>query len=63
VRLYPLRNLPTGSKVGEVFATVGDIKDRSGASTVSVQQARTATLSGLSISGFPTSVPLVIYRY
>lgn len=63
VRLYPLRNLPTGSKVGEVFATVGDIKDRSGASTVSVQQARSATLSGLAIAGFPTSVPLVIYRY
>jgi hypothetical protein len=63
VRLYPIRNLTTGSRNGEVTAQVINLLDRSGAPTAASQRVRSGEITGLSIPGIPASVPMVVYRY
>jgi len=63
VRLYPLRNLTSGSRTGEVIATVGNLKDRNNAPTQSSPLVRKGEITGLTIPGIPGTVPMVVYRY
>lgn len=63
VRVWPIRNITSGSVAGQATASAVNFLDRNGVSTISPQQTRSGTLTNVTIPGFPSSIPLVVYRH